>query len=404
MCVVDEMTVTETKLKALHGKKRKSTIEISDRDGLVASIGKSGKISWVYRYRFNGGHRRLVIGSYPALSIVEAREKLIPYSRELIDGHDPKHILTDKKIITLDDCTRPWLDLKVGQLRPATQTLYQSQIAKHINTGQFEHDVQRARFEYWLAYFDRIAKESSRVNSGAIFKTIRTILRWAKSRNIIQSSVLFDMDLKAVGESPSQGQRNLQLNEVGVLWNLINQSLGTPSLKACIKLLLIFGARNSEVRQAHVNEFDLHNMIWTLPATRSKTGKSIRRAIPELAKSIILEMNDIYGDRKIMIPGAHRGTSLTTHAVARFVTRIWAKMHVKYSSDKFIPHDFRRTLSTRLSEKGVMPHVTEKMLGHELAGIMATYNKHDWIDEQREAYALWSDMIKQAASTELSRL
>ncbi|OJN88540.1 hypothetical protein BK308_26610 [Escherichia coli] len=48
-------------------------------------------------------------------------------------------------------------------------------------------------------------------------------------------------------------------------------------------------------------------------------------------------------------------------------------------------HDFRRTLVTRLSEMNVEPHVTERMLGHELGGIMSVYNKHDWIEAQRKA-------------------
>jgi hypothetical protein len=41
-----------------------------------------------------------------------------------------------------------------------------------------------------------------------------------------------------------------------------------------------------------------------------------------------------------------------------------------------------------------MPHVTEKMLGHELGGIMAIYNKHDWYDEQIIAYQLYWDLLR----------
>lgn len=48
---------------------------------------------------------------------------------------------------------------------------------------------------------------------------------------------------------------------------------------------------------------------------------------------------------------------------------------------------------TNLSGEGVAPHVTEKMLGHELTGVMAVYNKHDWLDEQKEAYELYADKI-----------
>ncbi|WP_417877142.1 tyrosine-type recombinase/integrase [Vibrio sp.] len=56
-------------------------------------------------------------------------------------------------------------------------------------------------------------------------------------------------------------------------------------------------------------------------------------------------------------------------------------------------HDFRRSISTTCSELGTMPHVTEKMLGHELVGVMAIYNKHDWLSDQKEAYAKFADAL-----------
>ena len=79
-------------------------------------------------------------------------------------------------------------------------------------------------------------------------------------------------------------------------------------------------------------------------------------------------------------------------------------MKDKYGTQKFTPHDSRRTISTRLSEKGVLPHVTEKMLGHVMQGVMAVYNKHDWLTEQREAYELYDSMIKDTVRDELSKV
>ena len=81
---------------------------------------------------------------------------------------------------------------------------------------------------------------------------------------------------------------------------------------------------------------------------------------------------------------------MTTHSINRFVQRM--NNHLKF--EPFVPHDFRRTISTRLSENKVHPHVTENMLGHVLGGVMAIYNKHDWLDEQREAYQLYWDLIE----------
>ncbi|WP_236798065.1 hypothetical protein [Aliivibrio fischeri] len=53
-------------------------------------------------------------------------------------------------------------------------------------------------------------------------------------------------------------------------------------------------------------------------------------------------------------------------------------------------YDFKRSLSTDASELGVMPHVVEKMLGHELGGVLSVYNKHDWLDEQLKAYECYA--------------
>lgn len=65
------------------------------------------------------------------------------------------------------------------------------------------------------------------------------------------------------------------------------------------------------------------------------------------------------------------------------------RLNDRMKLEHFVPHDFRRTIVTRLSENVIMPHVTEKMLGHELGGIMAIYNKHDWLDEQLVGYELY---------------
>jgi integrase len=123
-----------------------------------------------------------------------------------------------------------------------------------------------------------------------------------------------------------------------------------------------------------------------------------------MAANLINEINMAYAGSEYLIPGAHLHSCMTAHSLNRFVTRVWGKLHLSVNMDKFIPHDFRRTIATRLSERDVLPHVSEKILGHELQGIMAIYNKHDWIEEQRKAYELWCDIIDEAIKHELGHV
>lgn len=80
---------------------------------------------------------------------------------------------------------------------------------------------------------------------------------------------------------------------------------------------------------------------------------------------------------QILFPGADTRHPITISAANRYIIRIRESLDIGY----WRAHDFRRTLVTRLSEEGVAPHVTERMLGHELGGVMTVYNKDDWIED-----------------------
>lgn len=57
-------------------------------------------------------------------------------------------------------------------------------------------------------------------------------------------------------------------------------------------------------------------------------------------------------------------------------------------------HDLRRTVSTHLSELGVEPHIVEKILAHKMPGVMAIYNRAQYLPERRAAYQLWARHLR----------
>lgn len=152
-------------------------------------------------------------------------------------------------------------------------------------------------------------------------------------------------------------------------------------------MLILWGSRVSELRLAERKEFDLEEGVWTVPKEHSKMNTVIRRPIFEQIKPLLERAMETYD--QILFPGADIKQPITISAANRYMLRIREGMDIGY----WRAHDFRRTLVTRLSEDGVQPHVTEKMLGHELGGVMAVYKKHDWIEDQRTAYELHADKL-----------
>lgn len=67
------MALTELWLKGQNGKARPKVEEFADRDAMSVRISAKGKIVFQLRYRYLGKACRLDIGTYPNLSLKNAR-------------------------------------------------------------------------------------------------------------------------------------------------------------------------------------------------------------------------------------------------------------------------------------------------------------------------------------------
>ena len=150
---------------------------------------------------------------------------------------------------------------------------------------------------------------------------------------------------------------------------------------------MLWGSRLSELRLARRSHFDMEAGIWTVPKELSKTNTPIRRPIPTKARVILERVMATYDD--VLFPGGDLDRPITISAANRYIRRIRDGLPI----EDWRTHDFRRSLSTGASELGVMPHVVEKMLGHELGGVLAVYNKHDWLKDQLEGYELYAEKL-----------
>lgn len=84
------------------------------------------------------------------------------------------------------------------------------------------------------------------------------------------------------------------------------------------------------------------------------------------------------------------------NTLARALARHWKEIGFQ---EKFVPHDLRRTLRTRLAELGVSDIVAERVLGHKLQGLLALYNHYPYTDEMRDALEKWNRKLQLLTGT-----
>lgn len=381
--------LSDKKLKILHGKERNSIEFFADGAGLSAKASKAGGISWVFTYRLDGKKlNRLTIGRYPDMSLKQAREVRDKCRSWLASGKDPKlqfslTMQESLKPTTVKDCIEYWIDNYARENR-VNMDNYVAQLKKHIYPYIGEMALSDCETLYWLQCFDR-TKKTAPVAAGYIFQMCKQALKFCRVRKFAVSNALDDLTIPDVGKKQNKGDRVLTDNELGELWKSLNTNMYLSYYNNLLIILIVFGCRSREARLSKCSEWNFDSMLWTVPKENSKSGEKIIRPIPLYLKAFLEKL--IHKNHQ---NGYLLGDLRKNITVSQYGGNIWKKLG---HTEKWTLHDLRRTLATKLNDMGVTPHVVEQLLGHALPGIMAIYNKSQYLPEKLDALNKWCERL-----------
>lgn len=381
------MALSDTKLRSLNGKPYSGPAEVTDADGLSARITPNGTIAFQFRYRWQNKPVRITLGRYPAMSLKEARVAVGEMRALYMKGVNPKtYLVGSSGELTLQDCLDEWWNKYVTGLKENTRILYKSVVYNTMYTQFKDVPVANIPVSLWVQFFDK-QEQANKKKARVLLLQLRSVMNWCISRQLIPSCEVLKLSVKNIGKKPDTGERVLTYNELAKIWLALENNKVFSSNKILHQMLLLWGARLSELRLSTPAEFNMDDLIWTTPAEHSKMGNIIRRPIFEQIQPYVERL--LAMKNPVMFPGQELDTAIDRSSCNLYMRKLRSKIDIP----EWRTHDFRRTLVTNLSEEGILPHVTEKMLGHELGGVMAVYNKHDWLEEQRKGYELYADKI-----------
>lgn len=101
-----------TAIQVKNAKPKDKVYRIADQGGLCLEVKTTGKKFWRYRYRFEGKATMLGLGSYPSMSLAEAREAHMQASKTLKSGLNPKQVKKAESQVqsdTFEQVAREWL-------------------------------------------------------------------------------------------------------------------------------------------------------------------------------------------------------------------------------------------------------------------------------------------------------
>ena len=382
------MALADSWLRGINGKPYEGQSEVTDGDGLSVRVSPKGLITFQVRHMRDGKQVRTSLGRYPSMTLKEARIRAAEIKEGLVstsENDEPTPLVLFNE----------WFEKYVmRECREGTQNNYRYTFSAAKNRLP-DRPVDKITQDMWLSYFDAISERAPGV-ARSVITGLKACFNWHIRRGRIKPPCMMSLRARDVGAPPKTGDRVLTIPEVAKIWKEIESSRASAANKIIHLLCLIYGCRLTEARTVRYCDLDWESMVWTVPAEISKTGRPIRRPITSIGEELFKRGIMTSNSKIYLFPGQIEDTPVELHSCNRLISRLRAKLGIPH----WRIHDARRTLSTRLSEVGVMPHITEVMLGHTLIGVMAVYNKHDWLTDQAAGYEQWWGLI----SKELSRV
>jgi integrase len=393
-------------IKALENLKpagRRREVSDGGMPGLYFVIQPSGKQSWAYRYRFNGRPRKWTIGPCPAIDLKTARGLAREALRKVAAGADP---CAEKRAAKAAALVSTGLDLietvtsrfvaqhAKRKLKPATAWEIERLLEKEVVApwrGRRLSQIGRADIHDLL---DGIVARGSPVTANRTLAWLRRMCAWAIERGLIEVSPCAGIRAPAAETSRD---RVLSDDELKAVW-LAADGLAAP-YNAFVKLLILTGARRSEVAGMMWREIDFNAKFWMLPSTRAKNATEYQIPLSDSAVQILQALPRI-ADSDLVFTLSGRVPIRGFHNVK---TRIDALMP---AGPSWTLHDLRRTFASGCARLGIAVHVVEAALNHKsgsIRGIAAVYNRYSYDTEKRAAMAAWARHVEAIVSGETAR-
>ncbi len=389
--------LTDTALKAL--KAADKTYQRADGEGLVIEVkAGSGSKSWMYRYRLNGKQEKLVIGSYPEVSLKEARERHFEARRTVARGESP---------------ARAKQEAKAG--------IAKAQTVKAFSEKFFREVVEPHRKDSTLPrrYLDKqiLPAIGSKIVADVTVADVRDIIWGKKDQGFNAAAAIVRSLLKRLFDhaivhgqaqvnpvmalpsrtvfQPRARQRNLSEAEIGAFLRAVNASNIRRQFKVALHIIQITMVRKSELLQARWADVNRDKGEWLIPVENSKTGNQHIVYLSRQAIALFDELKKLAGGSELVLPGRSSLKQPFAHNAINDALKVALKGE---DIPAFTIHDLRRTASTHLNEQGFMPDVIEKALNHTAGGVRAVYNKAQYAEPRKQMLQAWADFVDSAVA------
>ena len=367
-------------------------LRMFDGAGLYLEVMPTGGKLWRWKYRYVGKEKRLALGAYPNVTLVEAREKQLAARKLLTNGIDPGLQRKAERAANAD---------RVANTFAAVAAEMVAQRGGELST------VSRERATRLLGYLSPIASlPITDVDGPLLLAALRKIE--VRGMETTHRARAFAGQVFRYGIATGRNKGNPARDLIGALTpvngghfaSLTEPAQVAPLLRAlwgyqggnvvqaALKLAPLVFVRPGELRTARWADVDLDAAEWRY--TTSKTGTPHVVPLATQAVVILRELHPLTGRGEYVFPSERgKGRPMSENTINA------ALRALGYNSDTMTGHGFRAMARTMLDELlGFRPDFIEHQLAHAVKDPNGrAYNRTSHLPERKKMMQGWADYL-----------
>jgi integrase len=380
----------------------------ADSGGMYLQVSPTGSKRWFLKYRIAGVEKQLALGSYPDVSLTNARKARDAAKLNKSEGRDPVQVRKVEKLRaktadadTFKVTALEWYEMKldswsshyaIREKRNLEKDLFPFFAARRIA------DIQPIEL---LAAIRAVEERGALDVAHRVLTTSGQVWRYAVATGRAQRDI--SADIKGALK-PHHGKHFAAITDpvkLGELIWVIRGYQGGPIVRAALQLAPMLFQRPGELRAAAWSEFDLDAAIWTIPAARMKrrvdgkaNGDPHLVPLPKQAIEILKMLHLFSGNGTLLFPGERSHDRPISDNTLRA-----ALLTLGYGPTVQSVHGFRATARTVLAEVlNFDPLVIEAQLAHAVKDANGrSYNRTTYLQHRANMIQAWADYLDDLA-------
>ncbi|EFO1382262.1 DUF4102 domain-containing protein [Escherichia coli] len=401
------MSLTSAKIRTL--KPSDKPFKVSDSHGLYLRVKPGSSRHWYLKYRISGKESRIALGTYPAISLSDARQQREGIRKMLALNINPvqqraavRGSRTPEKVfknvaLAWHKSNRKWSQNTADRLLAS--------LNNHIFPVIGNQPVSELKPRHFIDLLKGIEEKGLLEVASRTRQHLSNIMRHAVHQELIDTNPAANLG----GVTTPPVRRHYPAMPLERLPELLERigayHQGRELTRHAVLLMLHVFIRSSELRFARWSEIDFTNRVWTIPATREPiigvrySGRGAKMRMPHIVPlseqsiAILKQIKDITGNNELIFPGDHNPYKPMCENTVNKALRVMG-----YDTKKDIcGHGFRAMACSALMESGLWAKdAVERQMSHQERNTvrMAYIHKAEHLEARKAMMQWWSDYLE----------